>query len=89
LWNERGEITETKIANIALELDGTLYTPPITSGLLDGCYRRKLLERGEVTERIVTKEDLARATRIILLNSVRRSWEAVLCEHSDPPEAHR
>jgi para-aminobenzoate synthetase/4-amino-4-deoxychorismate lyase len=89
LWNERGEITETKIANIALELDGTLYTPPITSGLLDGCYRRKLLERAEVTERIVTKEDLARATRIILLNSVRRSWEAVLCEHSDPPEAHR
>jgi para-aminobenzoate synthetase/4-amino-4-deoxychorismate lyase len=89
LWNERGEITETKIANIALELDGTLYTPPVTSGLLDGCYRRTLVARGELTERVLMEDDLARATRIILFNSVRRSWEAVLCEHSDPPEAHR
>lgn len=79
LWNERGEITETKIANIAVELDGKLYTPPITSGLLDGCYRKTLVERGELTERVLMKEDLARATRIIVLNSVRRSWEAVLC----------
>jgi para-aminobenzoate synthetase/4-amino-4-deoxychorismate lyase len=80
LWNERGEITETKIANIAFELDGTLYTPPLTSGLLDGCYRRVLIERGEIRERVVTKEELARATRIILLNSVRRSWEGTLCD---------
>ena len=83
LWNERGEITETKIANIAVELDGKLYTPPISSGLLDGCYRRTLLERGEITERVLMKEDLARATRIILLNSVRRSWEGALCDDSD------
>ncbi|MEN9845521.1 MAG: aminodeoxychorismate synthase component [Pseudomonadota bacterium] len=83
LWNERGEITETKIANIAVELDGKLYTPPITSGLLDGCYRRVLLEREELTERALTKEDLARATRVIVLNSVRRSWEGTLCDKSD------
>jgi para-aminobenzoate synthetase/4-amino-4-deoxychorismate lyase len=82
LWNERGEITETKIANIAVELDGKLYTPPITSGLLDGCYRRALLERGEITERVVMKEELARATRIVLLNSVRRSWDGALCDNS-------
>jgi para-aminobenzoate synthetase/4-amino-4-deoxychorismate lyase len=82
LWNERGEITETKIANIALELDGKFYTPPITSGLLDGCYRKTLLERGEITERVLLKEDLARATSIIVLNSVRRSWQGALCDDS-------
>lgn len=83
LWNERGEITETKIANIAVELDGKLYTPAVTSGLLDGCYRQVLLERGELTERVIFKEDLARATRVIVLNSVRRSWEGTLCDTSD------
>jgi para-aminobenzoate synthetase/4-amino-4-deoxychorismate lyase len=83
LWNERGEITETKIANIAVELDGKLYTPPVASGLLDGCYRRALLARGEIIERVVTKEELVRATRIILLNSVRRSWDAVLCDDNN------
>ncbi len=86
LWNERGEITETKIANIAVELDGKLYTPPVASGLLDGCYRRALLERGEIIERVITKEEIVRATRIILLNSVRRSWDAVLCDDGNVSE---
>jgi para-aminobenzoate synthetase/4-amino-4-deoxychorismate lyase len=79
LWNERGELTETRIANIALEIDGNLYTPPIMSGLLGGCYRAELLARGEIEERVLMREDLTRATRIVLMNSLRRSWEAILC----------
>lgn len=78
LWNERGELTETRIANIALEIDGNLYTPPIMSGLLGGCYRAELLARGEIEERVLMREDLTRATRIVLMNSLRRSWEATL-----------
>jgi para-aminobenzoate synthetase/4-amino-4-deoxychorismate lyase len=80
LWNERGEITETKIANICLEIDGKLYTPPVTSGLLEGCYRGVLVAAGEITERVLTVEDLKRSTRILLLNSLRRSWEGILCK---------
>lgn len=83
LWNERGEITETTIANICLEIDGVLYTPPIESGLLNGCYRRNLLRRGQIVEKTLTREDLTRASRIVLINSLRRSWEAQLCE-ADP-----
>jgi para-aminobenzoate synthetase/4-amino-4-deoxychorismate lyase len=79
LWNERGELTETRIANIALEIDGILYTPPIMSGLLGGCYRAELLARGEIEERVLMREDLTRATRIVLMNSLRRSWGATLC----------
>jgi len=74
LWNERGEITETRIANIALEIDGVLYTPPVTSGLLPGCYRAELLARGEVQERVLFKDDLLRANKVYLLNSLRRMW---------------
>ncbi len=74
LWNERGEITESRIANIVVDIDGELVTPPLSCGLLAGCYRRHLLERGEIRERIILKADLPRATRIIFINSLRRSW---------------
>lgn len=77
LWNERGEITETRIANIVLDLDGELVTPPVESGLLGGCYRRHLITQGEIRERFITKTDLARANRVILINSLRKSWEAI------------
>jgi para-aminobenzoate synthetase/4-amino-4-deoxychorismate lyase len=76
LWNERGELTESCIANVALEIDGALYTPPISSGLLAGCLREDMLERGELHERILVKSDLLRATRVFLLNSLRGVWEA-------------
>ena len=77
LWNERGEITETTIANIVVEFDGRRYTPPVTCGLLNGTLREELLARGEITERVITRDDLARATRITLINSVRGELDAV------------
>ena len=86
LWNERGEITETRIANIALELQGTLFTPPVSSGLLAGCYRKHLLEKGAIHERVLFKEDVLQASRIVLLNSLRRSWEGrLIAPHSHQP----
>ena len=48
LWNERGEITETCLANVAVRLDGALVTPPVDCGLLAGTLRGWLLERGSV-----------------------------------------
>src|SRR6185369_14349309 len=32
-WNERGEITESSIANVVVPMDGELFTPPIDCGL--------------------------------------------------------
>ncbi len=75
LWNERGEITETRIANVVVELDGVLYTPPVSSGLLPGCYREELLAAGQIVERVLYREDIQRATRVFLCNSLRRQWE--------------
>lgn len=71
LWNERGELTETTVANIVLEIDGRQVTPPVASGLLAGTLRAHLLATGEIAEAVLTVADLARASRLWLINSVR------------------
>ena len=78
LWNEKGEVTESSIANIVVELDGKLYTPPIPCGLLPGTYRAYLLEQGKVKERVIRKEDLSNSPHIYLVNSVRKEREVVV-----------
>ncbi|HTY10398.1 MAG TPA: aminotransferase class IV [Bacteroidota bacterium] len=75
LRNERGEITETTIANIVLDIDNRLLTPPVFSGLLPGVMRKHLLESGKIAEGVLTKEDVVRAKGIFRINSVRK-WEA-------------
>jgi para-aminobenzoate synthetase/4-amino-4-deoxychorismate lyase len=76
LWNEDRELTEFTIGNLVLELEGARYTPPRECGLLAGTFREVLLERGEVAERVLRVDDLARATRLWLVNSVR-GWAEV------------
>ena len=77
LWNARGEITESTIANVVVELEpGSRWTPPVECGLLAGTFREELLTRGEIAERVITKEELILAKRVWLINSVRR-WRRV------------
>lgn len=71
LWNELGEITETTRANIVIEHAGQRLTPSRESGLLAGTFRAALLARGELQEKRLTLDDLARASRVWLINSVR------------------
>lgn len=71
LWNERGEITEFTIGNVVVEMDGTLYTPPIECGLLGGTFREKLLKEGKIYERVIHKDELHKCTNIYFINSVR------------------
>ncbi|HEX8559623.1 MAG TPA: aminodeoxychorismate synthase component I [Pyrinomonadaceae bacterium] len=71
LWNEEGELTEFTNGNVVVELDGRRWTPPRASGLLAGTFRAELLRGGEVAERVLTRADLARASRLWLVNSVR------------------
>jgi len=75
LWNERGELSEAATANIVLDLNGQLVTPPISSGLLAGTFRQHLLEVGQIRERILTISDLQRCKQLYLINSVRR-WRS-------------
>lgn len=69
--NERGEATEGAISNVLVKSGGGLLTPPLSSGLLDGVFRRWLLETGEAAERVLYPRDLEEAETVFLCNSVR------------------
>jgi para-aminobenzoate synthetase/4-amino-4-deoxychorismate lyase len=71
LWNTRGEITESTLANVVVRVDRRYYTPPVECGLLAGVYRGRLLQRGLLRERVLTIDDLRRAEAVYLINSVR------------------
>ena len=74
LWNERGEVTESRIANIAIRVKGEMFTPPLSSGLLPGVYRAQLIKDGVLKERVLLVTDLENAEEVFLLNSVRGMW---------------
>lgn len=76
LWNERGELTEFTRGNLVVELDGKRWTPVRSSGLLAGVFRGELLDAGAIAERVLTLEDLARATNLWFINSLRE-WVPV------------
>ncbi|KAF9970440.1 hypothetical protein BGZ73_006854 [Actinomortierella ambigua] len=83
LFNEDNEITETTIANIAIETqDGVWITPPMSSGLLAGTMRRKLLEEGKLKEQVIMVDDLRKAVqnqqRIKCFNSVRKEYPVLV-----------
>ena len=71
LFNERGEVTESTIANVAVDIAGKLCTPPVTCGLLPGTLRAHLIHQGELVERRITVAELLQSPRVFLLNSVR------------------
>ena len=87
LWNEHGELTETCIYNVYLQLGENLLTPHHQSGLLPGTYRRMMLETGQAHEAVLTLEDLDRASALFVSNSVQGLREARLVrqtKHSMP-----
>jgi para-aminobenzoate synthetase/4-amino-4-deoxychorismate lyase len=71
LYNDRGEITESTIANLVVEIGGALVTPPISSGLLPGTLRAHLLDEGKIREKVITVQELSTGSPCYLLNSVR------------------
>ncbi|MDE2621820.1 MAG: aminodeoxychorismate synthase component I [Betaproteobacteria bacterium] len=76
MWNERGEATEFTRGNLAYEMAGHRYTPPLEAGLLPGTFRQHLLDRGDLTERSLTLEELTRVDALWFINSVR-GWMPV------------
>ena len=74
LWNEKGEVTESTMANVVIRKNGKWVTPPVGCGLLAGTFREHLLKMGEIGEAVVSVEDLKVADEIFLINSVRK-WQ--------------
>ena len=80
--NKKGELTEGTRTNLFIEIDGRLFTPALTCGLLPGTLRDELLDlpRAAASEAILTPQDLISADRIYLGNSVRGLVRAELIQ---------
>ena len=74
-YNAQGQLLESSIGNLVLQLDGHLYTPPVELGLLNGIYRQHLLATGQATEKILSLDDLKSAERIYACNALRGLYE--------------
>jgi para-aminobenzoate synthetase/4-amino-4-deoxychorismate lyase len=75
LWNERGEVTETTIANLAAKIGGRWVTPALGCGLLPGVERARLLDAGTIEEGVISKGALKEADEVAVFNSLR-GWRA-------------
>jgi para-aminobenzoate synthetase/4-amino-4-deoxychorismate lyase len=77
LFNARGEVTESTIANVAVEgPDSVLVTPSLECGPLPGVERAALLAAGRLREGVIRLDDLAPGQRLWLMNSVRGLYPA-------------
>lgn len=71
--NEKGDLTEGSFTNIFIKQGDILYTPERGAGLLNGIYRKKILDDPEIEtcEKTISLSDLYEAEKIFLCNSVR------------------
>ncbi len=89
--NKKGELTEGTRTNLFIEIDGRLFTPALTCGLLPGTLREELLDlpRAAASEAVLTPQDLLTADRIYLGNSVRGLVRAELLEPARRDDSER
>ena len=76
ILNENSIICETTASNIFIVKDKVIYTPPITSGCVEGIVRKKLLEYCsdwgyKVEEKEMKSFELIKADEVFLTNSIK------------------
>ena len=71
--NERGEITEGGRSNIFAKIKGVWLTPPLSSGVLPGIMRDRLLrdKAWDTYESVLFPKDLIGAEKMVLVNALR------------------
>lgn len=69
--NSRGEVSEGATTNIFIVTDEGIFTPPVSSGLLNGTVRQHLLQ-GDfgIREKVLYPEDLKNAKEIFVTNAL-------------------
>jgi para-aminobenzoate synthetase/4-amino-4-deoxychorismate lyase len=78
LWNDRGELTESSVANVIVEVGGQRLTPPLACGVLPGVERARAVSEGRAREAVVRLADLRPGQRLWLVSSLRGVREARL-----------
>jgi len=80
LLNERGEVTEGSRTTLFARFGELLCTPPLSSGVLPGILRRRLVSQGGAMERVLFPGDLSRADALYVGNSARGLLQAELVQ---------
>ncbi len=68
--NERGEVTEGARSTLFLRKNSHWLTPPVSSGLLPGVFRRHFMTGTHVQVRPLAPDDVRTADRVCLANAV-------------------
>ncbi|MCC7305283.1 MAG: aminotransferase class IV [Alphaproteobacteria bacterium] len=71
LLNNRGEVAGTAAGNIFVLKNGTLLTPPLQDGAMDGIIRAQLIKRQGAREQSLTSSDLWNNSGIYITSSIR------------------
>lgn len=69
--NQRGEVSESALANLLLFDGSRWWTPPLSSGALPGVTRELLIAHFEVGERTISQRDLVEMKAMALTSSLR------------------
>jgi branched-chain amino acid aminotransferase len=70
LLDTQSRIACTTVGNLFVELDGCWCTPALNCGVLPGIARKHIVPSLHVQELALTEQDLARATRAFISNSL-------------------
>ncbi len=76
ILNERNEIVETSICNIFFQKGEKIYTPPLSSGCVNGIMRRVTIHEKCVQEKTIPLDTLNDFDSIFLTNAVRGQRKA-------------
>lgn len=79
--NERSELTEGATTNIFFIKDNIIYTPRVSSGLLDGIIRKWIMKNFDVIEGSFSLEDLKTSDGAFLSNSLIGIMKITSIEH--------
>jgi branched-chain amino acid aminotransferase len=89
LFNQDGLLACTSIANIFIQREGKLLTPPEQDGVLPGVMRRFLIEHTFAEVRSIERDELEDADGVFLTNSLRFLSPVIRLDGEDLPQADR
>ncbi len=87
LWlTHESEIAEATAASFLALMDGQIITPPLSTGILPGISRARLLAAGLCTERPLTETDIAHLQGAWLATALSLTPVTAIGAHELPPQ---
>jgi para-aminobenzoate synthetase/4-amino-4-deoxychorismate lyase len=79
-FNEAQQLCEGSFTSLFLKIDGQLFTPHISAGLLPGVLRAEMLDTGQAKAAHLTRDDLSQAEAVFVGNSLRGLMPAMFID---------